>query len=56
VPVEAPIRKGTVIGKLHILVPDQDARDIDLVAGRDVEREGLFGRVASRLHYLLYGA
>jgi D-alanyl-D-alanine carboxypeptidase (penicillin-binding protein 5/6) len=55
-PVEAPIRKGTVIGKLHIMVPDQAPQDIDLVAGRDVEREGVFGRVASRLHYLLYGA
>ena len=54
-PIEAPIRKGTVIGKLHIVVPDQEPQDIDLVAGKDVEREGLFGRVASRLHYLLGG-
>lgn len=55
-PVEAPIRKGTVIGKLHIVIPDQEPQDIDLVAGQDVERQGLFGRVASRLHYLLSGA
>jgi D-alanyl-D-alanine carboxypeptidase (penicillin-binding protein 5/6) len=55
-PVEAPIRKGTVIGKLHIVIPDQQPQDIDLLAGRDVEREGIFGRVSSRLHYLLYGA
>ena len=54
-PVEAPIRKGTVIGKLHIVIPDQEPQDIDLLAGRDVERRGLFGRVAARLHYLLYG-
>jgi len=54
-PIEAPIRKGTVIGKLHIVIPNQAPQDIDLVAGRDVEREGLFGRVASRLHYLLRG-
>ena len=55
-PVEAPIRKGAVIGKLHIVIPDQAPQDIDLVAGKDVDRQGLFGRVASRLHYLLYGA
>jgi D-alanyl-D-alanine carboxypeptidase (penicillin-binding protein 5/6) len=55
-PVEAPVKKGTVIGKLHIMVPDQGPMDVDLMAGRDVERQGLFGRVSSRLHYLLYGA
>ena len=55
-PVEAPVRKGAVIGKLHIVIPDQAPQDIDLLAGKDVEREGLFGRVASRLHYLLSGA
>jgi len=55
-PVEAPIRKGTVIGKLHIVIPNQDPQDIDLVAGRDVERAGIFGRVAARLHHLLGGA
>ena len=54
-PVEAPIRKGTVIAKLHIVIPDQAPQDIDLVAGKDVDRAGLFGRVAARLHYLLYG-
>ena len=54
-PIEAPIKKGTVIGKLHIVVPDQEPQDVDLVAGKDVEREGLFGRVSSRLHYLLKG-
>lgn len=54
-PIEAPIRKGTVIGKLHIVIPDQAPQDVDLVAGRDVERAGVFGRVSSRLHYLIYG-
>ena len=55
-PVEAPIKKGTVIGKLHIVIPDQKPQDVDLVAGKDVEHEGIFGRVSSRLHYLLHGA
>jgi len=55
-PVEAPIRKGAVIGKLYIEIPDQPAQDIDLVAGKDVERANVFGRVAARLHHLLGGA
>jgi D-alanyl-D-alanine carboxypeptidase (penicillin-binding protein 5/6) len=52
-PIEAPVAKDTVIGKLHIVIPDQDPIDVNLVAGSDVERQGLFGRVASRLSYLL---
>lgn len=54
-PVEAPIKKGTPIGKLHIVIPDQPEQDVDLVAGQDVERQGIFGRAYSRAHMLIYG-
>ncbi|MBU6476151.1 MAG: D-alanyl-D-alanine carboxypeptidase, partial [Alphaproteobacteria bacterium] len=53
-PVEAPVRQGTVIGQLNIVIPGQPPQVINLVAGKDVRREGLFGRVASRLSYLLH--
>lgn len=55
-PLEAPIKKGATIGMLHITVPDQEPLDIPLLAGQDVERAGLFGRVFARLDYLLHGA
>lgn len=54
-PISAPIKKGAVIGKLRLSIPGQPVDEIDLVAGADVERAGLFSRVGSRLHYLLYG-
>ncbi len=53
-PLEAPVRKGTVIGHLNVTIPDQPPQVINLVAGKNVAREGLFGRVASRLVYLLH--
>lgn len=52
-PLEAPIKKDTVLGTLHIEIPDQLARDVDLVAAKDVDRTGLFGRVSARFHYLM---
>lgn len=52
-PLEAPVKKGAAIGKLHIKIPDQPAIDVALVAGKDVNRKGLFGRVAARLGYLV---
>jgi len=54
-PIEAPIKQGAVVGKLHIVIPDQDPVDVNLVAGKDVERAGLFTRVAARFRYLVWG-
>jgi serine-type D-Ala-D-Ala carboxypeptidase (penicillin-binding protein 5/6) len=54
-PVKAPIARGAVIGKLKITVPDQPERFVDLVAGADVARAGLFARVKARLNYLVTG-
>lgn len=52
-PLKAPVAKGDKIGKLEIDVPDQKAQTVDLVAGADDARKGMFGRVKDRLAYLL---
>lgn len=52
-PLEAPVKKGAALGKLHIEIPGQPAVDVGLVAGKDVERKGVFGRVAARFNYLI---
>lgn len=52
-PLSAPVKKGAPVAKLHIEIPDQAAVDVNLLAGKDVEREGLFGRVSARFKYLL---
>jgi D-alanyl-D-alanine carboxypeptidase (penicillin-binding protein 5/6) len=52
-PLEAPVKKGVAVGKLHVEIPDQQPIDIELLTGSDVERKGLFGRVAARFQYLM---
>lgn len=54
-PLEAPVKSGTAVGKLRIVIPDQEPVEVNLLAGRDVARKGIFGRVGARLHYLLNG-
>lgn len=52
-PLEAPIKQGTPVAKLEVTIPDQQPIELNLLAGNDVERKGLFGRVIVRLQYLL---
>lgn len=54
-PLKAPLKKGDKIGSLKIEIPDQTPVEMGLLAGEDVERKGLFGRVKDRLSYLLTG-
>lgn len=52
-PLEAPVKKGAVVGKLHVVIPDQLPIEVNLLTGKDIARQGLFGRVAARFQYLL---
>lgn len=52
-PLEAPVKQGAVVGKLNVVIPDQEPVEVSLTAGKDVQRAGLFGRVAARLQRLL---
>ncbi len=55
-PIKAPVKKGDIVGKLHVLVPDQQPMDVNVLAGADVARQGLFSRVKTRFKYLLMGS
>jgi D-alanyl-D-alanine carboxypeptidase (penicillin-binding protein 5/6) len=55
-PLPAPIAAGQEIAKLVVSAPDTEAVEVPLVAGRDVKRLGLFGRLGAALSYLLWGA
>ena len=55
-PVSAPIKKGQIVGKLKISVPDQGIREYPLFAMQDVEKLGAFGRIAAAFNYLVWGA
>ncbi|MEK9722666.1 MAG: D-alanyl-D-alanine carboxypeptidase family protein [Rhodospirillaceae bacterium] len=54
-PIPAPIKKGDVVGKVVIAVPDEPAVSVPLVAAADVEQLGLFGRLWSAVTTILFG-
>lgn len=54
-PLPAPIAKGDRLAKLVITAPGIDPVEVTLVAGAEVGRLGLFGRLGAALKYLLWG-
>ena len=54
-PVPAPIKKGVAIAKLVIKTPSKGEIEYPLVAGADVERLGLVGRLMTALQTILWG-
>tara|TARA_A100001037_G_scaffold306512_1_gene352248 strand:+ start:4161 stop:5318 length:1158 start_codon:yes stop_codon:yes gene_type:complete len=55
-PVAAPVRAGEELAILTISAPDQETLQIPLVAGKDVPRLGMFGRLSAAFKYLAWGA
>ncbi|MDX1580345.1 MAG: D-alanyl-D-alanine carboxypeptidase family protein [Alphaproteobacteria bacterium] len=55
-PIPAPIKKGTPLGRLVLSAPDMEDKIIPLVAGADVEKVQMFGKIGSALEYLFLGA
>ncbi|HJN04907.1 MAG TPA: D-alanyl-D-alanine carboxypeptidase family protein [Alphaproteobacteria bacterium] len=54
-PPAAPVAKGTEIGRLVISAPDAPAIELPLLAGRDVGRLGVVGRLGAAVGYLIWG-
>lgn len=55
-PAVAPIKKGAELGVVKVNIPGQPDIEVPLVADRDINKLGLFGRIANNMHYLLFGA
>ena len=55
-PVPAPVTKGTQVAMLKIQLPGEDMREVPLVAGKNVEQLGFFGKMGAAMRYLLWGA
>ncbi|MBT5299573.1 MAG: D-alanyl-D-alanine carboxypeptidase [Rhodospirillaceae bacterium] len=53
--VPAPVAKGDVIGQLKVKVPGRDDMIVPLVAGADVARLGVIGRLWAALSNILFG-
>ncbi len=54
-PISAPIKKGSVLGKIYINIPGQQIFQEDLISSEDVGKMSSLIRVKSILKFLLYG-
>jgi D-alanyl-D-alanine carboxypeptidase (penicillin-binding protein 5/6) len=54
-PVPAPVAKGQPLGTLTITMPDVEPMVLPLIAGDDVERLGLMGRLGAAFNYIVWG-
>ena len=55
-PVPAPVKKGQEVGQIIIRAPDTKEIRVPLLAGKDIARLGLFGRLGAAFSYLAWGA
>ena len=54
-PVEAPIKKNQVIGKLKVIYDQDLIGEYNLLASKDVKRVNIFSRLIKSLNYLIWG-
>jgi len=54
-PIEAPIKKDTIIGKLKVSYKDELVEEYDLLAYEDVKRLNIFSRVFKSINFLIWG-
>ena len=54
-PVEAPIKKDDLIGKVKITYKDELTNEYDLLAYEDIKRVNIFSRLLKSVNYLIWG-
>ena len=54
-PVEAPIKKNQIIGKLNISYNENIIGEYDLLAANDVKKVNIFSRLMKSINYLIWG-
>lgn len=54
-PIKAPVKKGTVIGRIEMKTPVGTIEKVSLVAAEDVAKKGIFGRLLDNIKYYLRG-
>ena len=52
-PLKAPIQKGKVIGRVQITTPAGNVENINLVAGQNVAKVGIFKKIFENMKYYL---
>ena len=54
-PIEAPIIKDDVVGKLKILYKDEIIDEYDLLAYENIKKINIFSRLIRSINYLIWG-
>ena len=53
-PIEAPIKKNQVVGKLKVVYDQNLIGEYDLLASKDIKKVNIFTRLMKSLDYLYY--
>ena len=54
-PIEAPIKKDDMVGKLRVVYDQELVGEYDLLATKDVDKVNIFTRLIKSLNYLIWG-
>ena len=54
-PIEAPIEKDQVVGKLKVLYDGNNIGEYDLLAAKKIKKVNMFSRLLKSLNYLIWG-
>jgi len=54
-PIEAPIKKDQIVGKLKVVFDQELVGEYDLLATNDVNRVNIFSKLLKSLNYLIWG-
>ena len=54
-PIQAPIEKNEIVGKLNIFFKDENIGTYDLLASEKVKRQNIFSRLLTSINYLIWG-
>ena len=54
-PIEAPINKDSVLGKVKVFYKDEFLKEYDLLAFEDVKKLNIFSRLIKSINFLIWG-
>ena len=54
-PIEAPIKKDDIVGKLKITYKDEIIEEHDLLAYESIKKVNIFSRLIKSFNYLIWG-
>ena len=54
-PIQAPIKKDTIVGKLKVSYKDESIEEYDLFASEDIKKLNVFSRIVKSINFLIWG-